>query len=81
MLELKGWLEEHYTLTECVLCTEPVIKVKKIIEKENSLKIPKGQTCSNAKCGVRMHFHCSKEWYSKKKDKKCPTCTNPWTDF
>ncbi len=27
MMELKSWMEEVFTLTECVVCSEPVIKV------------------------------------------------------
>jgi hypothetical protein len=26
-LELRSWLEEIYSLTECVMCSEPVIRV------------------------------------------------------
>jgi hypothetical protein len=63
MLELKGWLEDVYNLTECVMCSEPVVK---------------GQSCRNDKCEVRMHNHCAQRWFQGKNIKKCPTCTQDW---
>jgi hypothetical protein len=64
-LELKPYFEEAYggRISECVMCAELVLK---------------GERCSNDKCNVKMHKHCCTKWFSGK-EKKCPTCTNPWS--
>eukprot|EP01117_Protostelium_nocturnum_P002462 TRINITY_DN13154_c0_g1_i1.p1 TRINITY_DN13154_c0_g1~~TRINITY_DN13154_c0_g1_i1.p1 ORF type:complete len:263 (-),score=78.76 TRINITY_DN13154_c0_g1_i1:163-951(-) len=64
LLELKQWLEDRYEgiVVDCIICSEHVIR---------------GQICQNDKCSVKMHHHCSKRWFSTRKN-ECPTCKNEW---
>jgi len=66
VLELRAYLEETMPeLTECTICSEIVFK---------------GERCSNDRCEVKMHMHCSKRWFESKDQRLCPVCRSQWPE-
>lgn len=67
LTELRQFLENEYsdTIFECNICSDIVNR---------------GQSCSNIHCSVKLHHHCSRQWFQRGRTRKCPACTSPWPD-
>lgn len=69
-VELDDYLHSEYPNStdkayECTICAEIVMK---------------GYQCGTDNCKTRMHEHCSRTWFIRSEDRKCPSCKGEWAE-